>query len=114
MQWHLVIGVRGERDVEELVSPLAGLVGRVYATAPHDPAAIAPDLVAAASVEALGVEAVVVPDVLDALHQATESAGDEGGVAVAGSLYVVGDVRDRKSTRLNSSHTDISRMPSSA
>ena len=28
-------------------------------------------------------------------------------------LHVVG-VRDRKSTRLNSSHTDISRMPSSA
>ena len=25
-----------------------------------------------------------------------------------------GDIQDRKSTRLNSSHTDISRMPSSA
>ena len=94
VQWHLVLGVRGKRDVEELVSPLAGLVGRVYATAPHDPAAIAADLVAAASAEALGVEAVVVPDVLDALHQATESAGEEGGVVVAGSLYLVGEVRD--------------------
>ena len=26
----------------------------------------------------------------------------------------INDIRDRKSTRLNSSHTDISRMPSSA
>ena len=26
----------------------------------------------------------------------------------------LGDLQDRKSTRLNSSHTDISRMPSSA
>ncbi len=94
MQWHLVLGVRGERDVEELVAPLAGIVGRVYATAPGDAAAIAPDVVAAASVKSLDVETVVVPDVLDALHQATESAGEEGGVVVAGSLYLVGDVRD--------------------
>ena len=33
------------------------------------------------------------------------------GLAIAGTLAAVGD---RKSTRLNSSHTDISRMPSSA
>ena len=31
-----------------------------------------------------------------------------------GSMYNVVDQIDRKSTRLNSSHTDISRMPSSA
>ena len=29
-------------------------------------------------------------------------------------LITKGELRDRKSTRLNSSHTDISRMPSSA
>ena len=29
-------------------------------------------------------------------------------------LQLIGQVLDRKSTRLNSSHTDISRMPSSA
>ena len=29
-------------------------------------------------------------------------------------FYVITDDKDRKSTRLNSSHTDISRMPSSA
>ena len=32
-------------------------------------------------------------------------------VSAAASMYMAGD---RKSTRLNSSHTDISRMPSSA
>ena len=31
-----------------------------------------------------------------------------------GDTGVFGDMKDRKSTRLNSSHTDISRMPSSA
>ena len=30
------------------------------------------------------------------------------------AVLVTSEVRDRKSTRLNSSHTDISRMPSSA
>ena len=32
----------------------------------------------------------------------------------ADTLWRDADARDRKSTRLNSSHTDISRMPSSA
>ena len=35
------------------------------------------------------------------------------GPSIDASLSGFGD-RDRKSTRLNSSHTDISRMPSSA
>ena len=30
------------------------------------------------------------------------------------AVYEVANLADRKSTRLNSSHTDISRMPSSA
>ena len=34
-----------------------------------------------------------------------------GGLGSAAALYLTGD---RKSTRLNSSHTDSSRMPSSA
>ena len=39
---------------------------------------------------------------------------DEKQVALAQSLRIAIVVVDRKSTRLNSSHTDISRMPSSA
>ncbi len=35
-------------------------------------------------------------------------------VAALTALIIVHGVQDRKSTRLNSSHTDISRMPSSA
>ena len=33
---------------------------------------------------------------------------------IAESIWQIKDMIDRKSTRLNSSHTDISRMPSSA
>jgi dihydrofolate synthase/folylpolyglutamate synthase len=93
MEWQLVLGVRGERDIAELVEPLNGLIGQVFATAPDDPVAIAPDIVATASAAALGVETFVVPSAADAVQQATAAAGDEGGVIVAGSLYLVGEVR---------------------
>jgi dihydrofolate synthase/folylpolyglutamate synthase len=93
MEWQLVLGVRGERDVVELVAPLKGLVERVFATASDDPAAIPPERVATAAEVSLGIEATVLPDVLDALRDAKESAGEEGGVVVAGSLYLVGEAR---------------------
>ena len=49
------------------------------------------------------------------LHGAVITPGGTLGVAVGeGLAEVMGDRIDRKSTRLNSSHTDISRMPSSA
>jgi dihydrofolate synthase/folylpolyglutamate synthase len=93
MEWQLVLGVRGERDVAELVAPMKGLVEHVFATAPDDSAAIPPERVAAAAEVSLGTEATVLPDVLDALARAKEAAGEEGGVVVAGSLYLVGEVR---------------------
>ena len=47
-----------------------------------------------------------------------ESLGaDEGGLGRQGQLHPPthkGAAQDRKSTRLNSSHSDLSRMPSSA
>ncbi len=94
MEWQLVLGVRGERDIAELVNPLNGLIEKVFATAPEDPVAIAPDLVAAASAVELGVEAVAIPNAIEAVRQATDAAGEEGGVVIAGSLYLVGDVRN--------------------
>ncbi len=93
MEWQLVLGARGERDITELVEPLSGLIGNVFATAPDDPVAIAPDVVAAAASAALGVKAVAIPSAADAVQQATAEAGEEGGVVVAGSLYLVGEVR---------------------
>lgn len=93
MEWQLVLGARGERDVVELVAPMKGLVERVFATAPDDPAAIPPERVATAAEVSLDIEATVLPDVLDALADAKDSAGTEGGVVVAGSLYLVGEVR---------------------
>jgi hypothetical protein len=45
------------------------------------------------SAAALGVESFSVPSAADAVQQATAAAGEEGGVIVAGSLYLVGEVR---------------------
>ena len=48
------------------------------------------------------------PTVVELEERAADLLGKEAG------LFVASGTIDRKSTRLNSSHTDISRMPSSA
>jgi len=93
IEWHLVLGARGERDVGDLVAPLNGLVGKVYATAPADSAAIDPEIVAKAAGFALGVDSESFQEAADALARATEAAGKDSGVVVAGSLYLVGELR---------------------
>jgi dihydrofolate synthase/folylpolyglutamate synthase len=94
VEWNLVLGVRGVRDVEDLVSPLKGIVGAVYATVPDDPAAISAELVAAGASSALGVPTVTCGNAAQAMEMAIAQAGTDGGVVVAGSIYLVGDLRD--------------------
>lgn len=98
IEWHLVLGARGERDVKDLVAPLRGLVGKVYATAPADSAAIDPKTVATDAGHALEVDAASFQEAGDALAHATDAAGVDGGVVVAGSLYLIGDVRGQFAT----------------
>ncbi len=92
-RWHLVIGVRGERSVEDLVMPLSGRIEAVWATQADDPASVPADDVASAVAAALDVETTIVPNVREAVTRAIAAAGTEGAVAVAGSLYVVGEAR---------------------
>ena len=110
LKWELVLGMRGERDVAELVAPLRGLVAHVWATAPKDPGAIGAELVAAAAGESLSVPVITSPDVLDALHQAADSAGEEGGVVIAGSLYLIGEVHGLYGTTENRSEAVYGRI----
>jgi len=93
MEWQLVLGVRGEKDIPALVAPLRGLVSSVYGTAPDDPAAISPDTVAMEAGGSLDALATAFPDAATALRDASAAAGPGGGVVVAGSLYLVGEVR---------------------
>jgi len=106
--WRLVLGIRGERDVEELVAPLNGLVSVVYATQAEDDAALDAADVAAKAGTALGVVAEVAPNVKEAIALAQQSAGSEGGVVVAGSLYLVGEaVAEFSSSRDRTSEAHV-------
>ena len=52
------------------------------------------------------IEAIIKPFKLDEVKEALQEVGVQG--------ITVTEAKDRKSTRLNSSHPSISRMPSSA
>ena len=93
LPWHLVLGVRGDRSIADLVAPLKGLVGHVHGTRADDPASIDPETVAVEAGSILDVPFSVHPRSLEALAAAKVGAGTDGGVVVAGSLYVVGEVR---------------------
>jgi dihydrofolate synthase/folylpolyglutamate synthase len=92
IQWKLVLGLRGMRSVPELLSPLKGRVDAVYAAAVDDPASHDPDALAPEAGSVLGVPSSGFDDALTALAAARDDAGPEGGVVVAGSLYLVGEV----------------------
>ncbi len=94
MPWKLVLGVRGERSIEQLVAPLRGIVDSVFAAAADDPAAVDPQVVASLAGSTLGVGAVAYDSPALALAEAIDAAGPEGGVVVAGSLYLAGDLRE--------------------
>ena len=95
LQWQLVLGVRGERSVSELVEPLVGRIAAIHAAAAKDGTAIPASSVAQLAGAALGRPASHHASVAEALTAAIAEAGEEGGVVVAGSLYVAGEARQR-------------------
>ncbi len=110
MKWHLVLGVRGERVISDLLSPMDGQIAHVYAAAPDDAQAIDPASIAVDASNALGVTSTVHDSVTSALAEAVSAAGPEGGVVVAGSLYVAGEARasfDVSTDRSGEAHVRI-------
>jgi len=93
----LVVGFRGQREVAELLEPLAGMFSHVIVTEADDAQAIPADSLAESVAAALGPEVTierstpVAQAVTDALH----SAGEDDMIVVTGSLYVVSDARER-------------------
>jgi len=92
--WHVVAGMRGERSPGEILEPLTGLAGHLWATASADPGAIDAAVIEASAGPVLGCEATVVENVPDAVVEAMAAAGSGGAVVVAGSLYVAGEARE--------------------
>jgi dihydrofolate synthase/folylpolyglutamate synthase len=103
LPWKLVLGLRGERSAAALVGPLSGAVTQVYAAAAGDPAAVDPLTVAQDAAATLGVPAHAFESPELALAEAVADAGPEGGVVVAGSLYLAGDLREAFSVRADHS-----------
>lgn len=88
----VVLGVGGGRDATEMVQALHELTPTFVVTSARSPTAM-PTQPLAACVRAAGAEAVAVPDVGDAVHEASRQVPPDGLVVVTGSLHLVGDAR---------------------
>ncbi len=93
-RWQLVLGVMGDKNVEAMVERLAPLVDQIVATAPRSERSVEPGLLAERVRKLVDVPVLVAGEVQDALDMARAEAGPEGAVLVAGSLYLVGEVRE--------------------
>lgn len=100
-----VIGMLAGRDVNDMVEPLVGLgFTEFHCCAPHSPRALSAKVVAEA-VRRLGGTAFEHPSGAVALAHARERSTDEDLIVVAGSLYLVAEVR-AEVLHLTSRHLD--------
>lgn len=91
---HFVFGVLGDKDVRPMFTTLAPLAASITLTRPGSPRARAPGELDAMLPEDVRGRARVVEGVTEAVESARARAATDGGwVVVAGSLYLVGDVR---------------------
>lgn len=92
----LVVGVLAAKQAEASLADVVPLASRVVVTTPivKEKPAIAPDALAAIC-RNLGASVIVEPHLPAALEQAIGMAGAEGLVCVTGSLYMVGQARER-------------------
>jgi len=89
----LVLSVGRDKDARGIVEPLLPLVSRIWVTAYREGREPTPAEELAAAVRALGVDVRVFPDASDALRAAIDDLGASDRVVVAGSLFLVGEVR---------------------
>lgn len=90
VEWTLVFGVMGDKDLAGMLAPLGHLVGRVHTAAADSPRAVAADEVARGVARALDGPAEAHGSVAAALDAAVS---DGRPVLVTGSIYVVGEAR---------------------
>lgn len=89
----IVFGTNRPHDPVEMLEALDAQRARlVIATAADFPRAVAPRQIVAAA-ESMGVEAIAVPGVANAVARARAMATEADLILVAGSLYVVGEAR---------------------
>ncbi|MCP3912320.1 MAG: bifunctional folylpolyglutamate synthase/dihydrofolate synthase [Actinomycetia bacterium] len=90
----LVLGLLGPKDVPEMLEALdATNADLLIACTPDSPRAI-PAVELAAVAEDMGIAAEAVPNPVAAVDRAAAVSADEDIILVAGSLYIVGAVRE--------------------
>ena len=87
-----VVSVLGDKDAAAMVGALRGVVSEVIATRSSHARAVPSQELAARAREA-GIPARAIEDPAAALAAARELAGAGGAVLVAGSLYLLADLR---------------------
>jgi dihydrofolate synthase/folylpolyglutamate synthase len=94
-RWVVVFGAMGDKDLRSMLAIVGTFANHLVVTAVDDRRAASPEELAELAAEVTDVEVTVVAQPVAALAQATELAGPAGGVAVLGSLYLVGAVDGR-------------------
>lgn len=90
--WVAVVGAMRDKDLT-MFETLEPHVQHYVCTAHSSERAVPADELAASLRASVAVPVEVEPEPLAAVARARDLAGDDGGVVVAGSLYLVGDVR---------------------
>jgi dihydrofolate synthase/folylpolyglutamate synthase len=87
---HLVFGTSGSKDVRRMLDALLPIASTVTLTRSHHERSVPlPDL--AETLAGRGAEALIVPEVNEAVLRALDGAGPDDLVLVTGSLFVVGE-----------------------
>ncbi len=95
-KWHVLLGVMGEKNVDLILEHLQPVVAGIVTTAVEHERAMNPEELAGRAMELLpGIPVVASENVGFGLDMVRAEAGAEGAVLVTGSLYLVGEVRDR-------------------
>ncbi|MDE0233663.1 MAG: bifunctional folylpolyglutamate synthase/dihydrofolate synthase [bacterium] len=92
-KWVGVLGMMRDKDLETMVQHLAPHLDRVVATRVDYSRALSPGAIAQRMEKVCDLEVTERMDPAEAVREACVVAGDRGRVLVAGSLYLVGEVR---------------------
>jgi dihydrofolate synthase/folylpolyglutamate synthase len=102
-RWHpdrppLVLGIMRDKDVYEILAPLLPLTSHVVATSAPTPRALPAEELAdrvRAAADRLGLSSLVVEADDDPLHAVDRALASASLACVAGSIFLVGPVRER-------------------
>ena len=91
--WVGILGVMGDKDLESMIAALAPLLDKVVASRADSPRALYPHEMAGRIKRISDLPVIQCADPAEAIQRACSLAGRGGRVLVAGSLYLVGEVR---------------------